>query len=67
MRGGNRIFQLIRRAAMPALALIIVGTFAGAIRARGDTGWARMEESVDIPGAFSALIGAPGGDNQTTM
>jgi cell division protein FtsB len=29
MRGGNRIFQLIRRAAMPALALIIVGTFAG--------------------------------------
>jgi cell division protein FtsB len=29
MRGGNRIFQLIRRAAMPALALIVVGTFAG--------------------------------------
>jgi cell division protein FtsB len=29
MRGGNRIFELIRRAAMPALALIIVGTFAG--------------------------------------
>ena len=29
MGGGNRIFQLIRRAAMPALALIIVGTFAG--------------------------------------
>jgi cell division protein FtsB len=29
MRGGKRIFQLIRRAAMPALALIIVGTFAG--------------------------------------
>src|SRR4051812_18399705 len=29
MRGGNRIFQLIRRAATPALALIIVGTFAG--------------------------------------
>jgi cell division protein FtsB len=28
MRGGNRIFQLIRRAAMPALALIVVGTFA---------------------------------------
>jgi cell division protein FtsB len=29
MRGGNRILQLIRRAAMPALALIVVGTFAG--------------------------------------
>jgi cell division protein FtsB len=29
MRGGNRIFELIRRAAIPALALIIVGTFAG--------------------------------------
>ena len=29
MKGGNRIFQLIRRSAMPALALIIVGTFAG--------------------------------------
>jgi cell division protein FtsB len=29
MRGGKPIFQLIRRAAMPALALIIVGTFAG--------------------------------------
>jgi cell division protein FtsB len=29
MRGGNRIFDLIRRAAMPALALIVVGTFAG--------------------------------------
>src|SRR3982751_5304446 len=29
MRGGNRIFQLIRRAAWPALALIVVGTFAG--------------------------------------
>ena len=26
---GIRIFQLIRRAAMPALALIVVGTFAG--------------------------------------
>ena len=29
MGGGNRIFQLIRRAALPALALIVVGTFAG--------------------------------------
>src|SRR6476469_4973582 len=29
MRGGNRIFELIRRAAIPALALLIVGTFAG--------------------------------------
>jgi len=29
MRGGNPIFELIRRAAMPALALVIVGTFAG--------------------------------------
>jgi cell division protein FtsB len=29
MRGGNGIFELIRRAAMPALALIVVGTFAG--------------------------------------
>ncbi len=29
MGSGNRIFQLIRRAAMPALALIVVGTFAG--------------------------------------
>jgi len=29
MRGGNRIFELIRRAAIPALALIVVGTFAG--------------------------------------
>jgi cell division protein FtsB len=29
MRGGTRIFELIRRAAFPALALIVVGTFAG--------------------------------------
>jgi len=29
MRGPNRIFALIRRSAMPALAVIIVGTFAG--------------------------------------
>jgi cell division protein FtsB len=29
MGGGSRIFQLIRRSAMPALALIVVGTFAG--------------------------------------
>jgi cell division protein FtsB len=28
MRGGTRIFELIRRSAMPALALIVVGTFA---------------------------------------
>jgi cell division protein FtsB len=27
--GPNRIFALIRRAAMPALAVLIVGTFAG--------------------------------------
>ena len=29
MRGGNRIFELIRKSAIPALALSIVGTFAG--------------------------------------
>src|SRR5215212_3121365 len=29
MRRGRRIFELIRRSAMPALALIVVGTFAG--------------------------------------
>jgi cell division protein FtsB len=29
MGGPNRIFALIRRGAMPALAVIIVGTFAG--------------------------------------
>ena len=29
MKGKNRIFELIRRSAMPALALLIVGTFAG--------------------------------------
>jgi cell division protein FtsB len=29
MKGPNRIFGLIRRAALPALAVIIVGTFAG--------------------------------------
>jgi cell division protein FtsB len=29
VKGGKRIFELIRRAAMPALALIVVGTFAG--------------------------------------
>src|SRR5215208_7344156 len=29
MRGPNRIFALIRRSAMPALALLVVGTFAG--------------------------------------
>jgi cell division protein FtsB len=29
MRGRKPIFQLIRRAALPALALIVVGTFAG--------------------------------------
>jgi cell division protein FtsB len=28
-RGSNRIVALIRRSAMPALALIVVGTFAG--------------------------------------
>lgn len=27
--GGGRIFGLIRRAAVPALALLVVGTFAG--------------------------------------
>jgi len=27
--GPNRIFRLIRRVAMPALAVIVVGTFAG--------------------------------------
>src|SRR3954454_21192655 len=29
MKGGNRIFDMIRRSAIPALALIVVGTFAG--------------------------------------
>jgi cell division protein FtsB len=29
MRGPSRIFTLIRRVAMPALAVIVVGTFAG--------------------------------------
>src|SRR3954471_1126891 len=29
MRGPNRIFALIRRVAMPALAALVVGTFAG--------------------------------------
>ena len=29
MTRGNRIFELIRRSAMPALALLVVGTFAG--------------------------------------
>src|SRR5437870_12196315 len=29
MRGGNRIFDMIRRSATPALALIVVGSFAG--------------------------------------
>ena len=29
MKGGSRIFDLIRRSAIPALALIVVGTFAG--------------------------------------
>ena len=29
MRDPNRIFRLIRRVALPALAVIIVGTFAG--------------------------------------
>jgi cell division protein FtsB len=29
VRGGKRIFELIRRAACPALALLVVGTFAG--------------------------------------
>jgi cell division protein FtsB len=29
MRGASRSFGLIRRSAMPALALIVVGTFAG--------------------------------------
>jgi cell division protein FtsB len=28
-RGPDRIFRLIRRVAMPALAVIVVGTFAG--------------------------------------
>ena len=29
MRGRNRIFELVRKSAIPALALIVVGTFAG--------------------------------------
>jgi cell division protein FtsB len=29
VRGGKRIFELIKKAAMPALALLVVGTFAG--------------------------------------
>jgi cell division protein FtsB len=29
MRGPSRIFALIRRSALPALAVIVVGTFAG--------------------------------------
>jgi cell division protein FtsB len=29
MRGTNRIFALIKRVAIPALAVLIVGTFAG--------------------------------------
>jgi|SRR5438105_224952 cell division protein FtsB len=29
MKGTNRILSLIRRSAMPALAVIVVGTFAG--------------------------------------
>ena len=29
MRGSHRLFELIRRSAAPALALIVVGTFAG--------------------------------------
>ena len=29
MGGGNRIAAMIRRSALPALALIVVGTFAG--------------------------------------
>jgi cell division protein FtsB len=29
MRGGKPIFPLLRRAALPALALLVVGTFAG--------------------------------------
>ena len=29
VRGPDRIFRLIRRVAMPALAVIVVGTFAG--------------------------------------
>jgi hypothetical protein len=29
MRGPKRFFELIRRAALPALAVIVVGTFAG--------------------------------------
>jgi cell division protein FtsB len=29
VRGSNRIFALIRRVAVPALAVIVVGTFAG--------------------------------------
>ena len=29
MKGTNRILALIRRSAMPALAVIVVGTFAG--------------------------------------
>ena len=29
VRGTERIFRLIRRVAMPALAVIVVGTFAG--------------------------------------
>jgi cell division protein FtsB len=28
MKGGKRIFGLVRRSAMPALALVVVGTFA---------------------------------------
>jgi len=49
MGGPNRIFGLIRRVAMPALAVIVVGTFAGHAIARpnGILAWGSYHRALE--------------------
>ena len=60
MGGGNRIFALVRRSAMPALALIIVGTFAGHAIAgpNGILAWGGYHRALQERKAELALIEA---------
>ena len=60
MRGGKPIFQLIRRAAMPALALIVVGTFAGHAVAgpNGILAWGGYHRALQVRQAELATLEA---------
>jgi cell division protein FtsB len=58
MGGTNRIFALIRRVAMPALAVIVVGTFAGHAIAgpNGILAWGSYHRALDQRRAELAQI-----------